>query len=160
MFYDEKRINMLRQRYPAGTRICLDSMENDPQPIPSGTMGTVVAVDDMGQLVMKWDNGRSLSLIPGEDRFHIIQQKVKPDCPLIGANGNIFHLMGIALRTLKENGMAEEAKELCSKITQSDSYDKALSILGEYVNITSIGEEMNEYENYEQESETGMNMTM
>ena len=68
--------------------------------------------------------------------------------------------MGIALRTLKENGMAEEAKELCSKITQSDSYDKALSILGEYVNITSIGEEMNEYENYEQESETGMNMTM
>lgn len=164
MFYDEKRINMLRQRYPAGTRICLDSMENDPQPIPSGTMGTVVVVDDMGQLVMKWDNGRSLSLIPGEDDFHVIQPEknlqMKPDCPLIGANGNIFHLMGIASRTLEESGMAEEAKEMCSKITQSGSYDKALSILGEYVNITSIDEEMNEYEDYEQESETGMNMTM
>ena len=50
-------------------------MENDPNPIPSGTMGTVVSVDDMGQLIMKWDNGRGLSLIPGEDRFHVIQQE-------------------------------------------------------------------------------------
>lgn len=73
--YNEKKIEMLKQRYPAGTRICLDSMENDPNPIPSGTMGTVVAVDDMGQLIMKWDNGRGLSLIPGEDRFHVIQQE-------------------------------------------------------------------------------------
>ncbi len=156
MFYDEKRINTLRQRYPAGTRICLNSMENDPQPIPPGTMGMVVAVDDMGQLVMKWDNGRSLSLICGEDRFHIVQQKMKPDCPLIGEDGNIFRLMGIASRTLKENGMVEEAKEMCSKITQFGSYDEALCILGEYVNITSI----NECEDYEQESETEMNMTM
>ncbi len=160
MFYDEKRINTLMQRYPAGTRICIDSMENDPQPILPGTMGTVVAVNDMGQLVMKWDNGRSLSLICGEDRFHIVQQKMKPDCPLIGEDGNIFRLMGIASRTLKENGMVEEAKEMCSKVTQSGSYDEALSVLGEYVNITSIDEGMDECEDYEQEPETGMNMTM
>lgn len=54
--YNENKIEMLRQRYPSGTRICLASMKNDPQPIPSRTMGTVVAVDDMGQLIMKWDN--------------------------------------------------------------------------------------------------------
>ncbi len=132
MFYNEQKIKMLRQRYPAGTRICLDSMENDPQPIPPGTMGTVVAVDDMGQLVMKWDNGRSLSLICGEDKFHVVQQKMKPDCPLIGQDSNIFNLMGLASRTLKENGMAEEAKEMCSKITQSGSYNEALCILGKY----------------------------
>ena len=34
----------------------------------------------------------------------------KPDCPLIGQDGSIFHLMGIASRTLKQNGMAEEAQ--------------------------------------------------
>lgn len=75
MIYDEKKLEQLRWRYPEGTRICLDRMENDPAPIPSGTKGTVIAVDDVGQLLMKWDNGRSLSLIPGEDSFHVIQHE-------------------------------------------------------------------------------------
>ena len=75
MVFNKKRIEMMKQRYPEGTRICLDSMENDPQPIPPGTMGTVVGVDDAGQILMKWDNKRSLSLIYGEDKFHIIQQE-------------------------------------------------------------------------------------
>lgn len=75
MVYDEKKVEMLRQRYPKGTRICLDSMENDPFPIPSGSKGTVKCVDDAGNILMKWDSGRSLSLIFGEDRFHVIQQE-------------------------------------------------------------------------------------
>jgi hypothetical protein len=33
MIYDQNKVEMLRQRYPEGTRICLDSMENDPHPI-------------------------------------------------------------------------------------------------------------------------------
>lgn len=73
MIYDEKKVEALKRRYPEGTRICLDSMENDPFPIPSGSRGTVQFVDDAGQLIMKWDNGSSLSLISGEDRFHVIQ---------------------------------------------------------------------------------------
>ncbi len=75
MVYDEKKVEALRKRYPKGTRICLDSMENDPFPIPSGSKGTVECVDDAGNIIMKWDSGRSLSLIPGEDRFHVIQQE-------------------------------------------------------------------------------------
>ena len=77
--YNRRRIEMMKERYPKGTRICLDNMENDPQPIPSGTKGTVIAVDDAGQLLMKWDNGRSLSLIPGEDSFHKIQDEVQTE---------------------------------------------------------------------------------
>ncbi len=75
MIYNEKRIKMLKQRYPAGTRICLDSMENDPRPIPSETKGTVQFVDDCGTVHCAFDNGRSLGVIPGEDCFHVIQQK-------------------------------------------------------------------------------------
>jgi hypothetical protein len=46
--------------------------------------------------------------------------------------------MEIASRTLKRNNMEELAKEMCNKITtQAKSYDQALSILGEYVDITS-----------------------
>lgn len=74
-----------------------------------------------------------------------LEQK-KPDCKLIGEDGNIFNLMGIASRTLRQNGMAEEAVEMRDRIRASGSYDEALCIIGEYVNITggdeSSGEEM------------------
>ncbi|MCI9565228.1 MAG: hypothetical protein HFG30_04365 [Eubacterium sp.] len=69
---------------------------------------------------------------------------LKPDCPLIGENGNIFNLMGIASRTLKDNGMSEHAEEMRNKIMVSGSYEEALNILGEYVNITSVEEIENE----------------
>lgn len=65
------------------------------------------------------------------------ENKQKPDCPLIGRDGNIFNLMGLASQTLRRNGMKEEAEEMCERIRASGNYDKALSIIGEYVNITS-----------------------
>lgn len=67
--------------------------------------------------------------------------KQKPDCELIGQDGNIFNLMGIASHTLKQNGMADEAKEMCSRVTSSGSYCEALNIIGEYVNITDSSEQ-------------------
>lgn len=57
---------------------------------------------------------------------------------MIGQDGNIFNLMGIASRTLRRNGMADQATEMCDRITQTaGSYYEALNIIGEYVNITS-----------------------
>ena len=58
----------IRKQYPVGTRIRLHSMA-DPDAVPSGMTGTVVYVDDMGQIGMQWDNGRSLALVPGVDSF-------------------------------------------------------------------------------------------
>lgn len=67
------------------------------------------------------------------------QEAQKPDCPLIGQDGNIFNLMGIASRTLRQSGMREQATEMCSRITETaGSYSEALGIIGEYVNITSV----------------------
>ena len=60
----------------------------------------------------------------------------KPDCPLIGQDGNIFNLVGIASRTLKAHGMPEQAKEMADRVFSCDSYHKALCIIGEYVNIS------------------------
>lgn len=75
-----------------------------------------------------------------------IDKKVKPKCALIGEDGNIFHLMGMASRTLKRNGMSEEATEMCNRITGgAKSYDEALMILQDYVEITSK-EELEEEE--------------
>ena len=67
--------------------------------------------------------------------------KQKPDCELIGQDGNIFNLMGISSHTLKQNGMADEAKEMCSRVTSSGSYCEALNIIGDYVNITDGSEQ-------------------
>ena len=75
MIYNEKKVETLRQRYPEGTRICLDSMDNDPRPIPPGTKGIVQFVDDAGTLHCKFDNGRTLGVIPDVDKFHIIEQE-------------------------------------------------------------------------------------
>ena len=65
-------------------------------------------------------------------------ERVKPDCPLIGRNGNIFNLIGIASQTLRQHDMEEQAAEMFNRITQCQSYDSALSIIGDYVNITSV----------------------
>ena len=64
----------------------------------------------------------------------------KPDCPLIGEDGNIFNLVGIAARTLKRNGLPEQASEMTDKVFGSGSYEEVLGIIGEYVNITSVDE--------------------
>ncbi len=65
----------LRHTFPAGTRIVLNTAFEDPQPLPAGATGTVNLVDDRGQLLMKWDSGRSLALVFGLDDFSILQEK-------------------------------------------------------------------------------------
>lgn len=67
-------------------------------------------------------------------------KQTKPNCPLIGQDGNIFNLVGIASRTLKRNGLSAEAAEMTEKVFNSGSYEEALDIIGEYVNITSVDE--------------------
>ena len=62
-----------------------------------------------------------------------MEEQKKPECPLIGADGNIFNIMGIAARSLKNCGMGDAAKEMQSRVTSSGSYDEALAIITEYV---------------------------
>ena len=74
MVYNEKKVELLRQRYPEGTRICLDHMK-DICPVESGTCGQVQFVDDAGTLHCKFDDGRTLGVIPGVDQFHKIEHE-------------------------------------------------------------------------------------
>lgn len=59
----------------------------------------------------------------------------KPKCKLIGEDGNIFFLMARASKCLKKHGFHEEAKEMMSKVTKCHSYDEALLVLDNYVEI-------------------------
>ena len=66
---EQRRAAMTSLNYPPGTRLELISMGKDPDPVPPGTRGTVERVNSYGDIEMSWDNGRTLSLIPGEDSF-------------------------------------------------------------------------------------------
>lgn len=58
--------------------------------------------------------------------------------------------MGIASRTLKQNGLADQAKKMCDRIRESGDYYKALGVIGEYVNITSVDDAPDEGEDFEE----------
>ena len=71
---DYSLVKEMKAMYPAGTRIELDYMGDDPRPIAPGSKGTVREVDDIGTVHCNFDNGRRMGLIPGEDAFHIIEE--------------------------------------------------------------------------------------
>ncbi len=65
-------IERLRNTYPKGSRIELVEMD-DTQAPPIGTKGTVRGVDDIGSVLVNWDNGSSLNLVYGIDKCKIIE---------------------------------------------------------------------------------------
>ena len=68
----KERVEHLRKQYPKGTKIELLEMD-DVQAPPIGTVGTVYGVDDLGSLLVRWENGSSLSVIDGADRVKKIR---------------------------------------------------------------------------------------
>ena len=57
--------------YLIGKRVKVNNMVNEPHPIESGTIGTITNVG-YDVINVKWDNGRSLGLIIGEDDYEIL----------------------------------------------------------------------------------------
>lgn len=159
--FNRNNVEAFKQRYPAGTRILLEEMDDPYSPVPPGTRGTVILADDAGQLQMKWDNGRTLALIPGKDSFrkltrqelnaeHLLDESPqKPQAAIIGADGNIFNLLGIAKKALLDDGQGKRATEMQNRVFKSKSYEQALGILMEYVEPVRADEIETEDEDYE-----------
>jgi len=70
-FPSKAEIERLRRQYPIGTKVELVSM-NDKQAPPAGTVGRVWGIDDAGSILVRWENGSSLSLIPEADEFKVL----------------------------------------------------------------------------------------
>ena len=66
-------VERLRWEYPVGCRVELVQM-HDMQAPPIGTKGTVRGVDDIGSIMVRWDNGCGLSVAYGEDRCRRIDE--------------------------------------------------------------------------------------
>ena len=65
-FPSKETVERIRKKYPVGARVELVQMD-DPQAPPVGTKGTVRGVDDIGSIMVAWDNGSGLSVAYGED---------------------------------------------------------------------------------------------
>ena len=65
-FPSRETVERIRAQYPVGCRVELLKMD-DIQAPPIGTKGTVTGVDDIGSIMVSWDNGSTLHIVYGED---------------------------------------------------------------------------------------------
>ena len=70
-FPPKKIIENLKRDYPKGARVKLVMMD-DIQAPPTGTLGTVLGVDDAGSIMVAWDNGSRLSVAFGPDYCEVV----------------------------------------------------------------------------------------
>ena len=61
-------IDRLKRQYPVGCRVELLQMDDEFAP-PIGTHGTVTGIDDIGSILVDWDNGSGLNVIYGIGRI-------------------------------------------------------------------------------------------
>ena len=66
-----RMIAALKERYKEGARVELLQLD-DIQAPPIGTQGMVIGVDDIGSIMVRWDNGSTLSVVYGEDHCRLI----------------------------------------------------------------------------------------
>ena len=81
----DKEIDSLKEKYLPGMRIKLIYMEGEER-MSSGLKGTVVCVDDIGQIHMRWDNGSTLAINVEHDSFEIIRENEKISVILVEPN--------------------------------------------------------------------------
>lgn len=128
---DRKMVNFIKERYPSGTRIRLNSMEDPYAPIAPGTEGVVDFVDDIGTIHIKWNNGRSLGIVPGEDSFSVLPPKLTTLKLYIPLTAELYErseygdlesesteLDGRALRSYQDQIMAELVKNRMPEETE------------------------------------------
>ena len=59
----KETLEMLREKYPTGTRVELVHMDDPYTSLTTGDKGTVKHVDDMGTIHISWDCGSSLGAV-------------------------------------------------------------------------------------------------
>ena len=92
-----------------------------------------IRVEDGTLAVHFWQEDRFEMTPEREMQQESATREIRPKMKLIGQDGNIFAIMGRASRLLKNAGQRDKAKEMCSRVMASKSYDAALTIVSEYV---------------------------
>jgi hypothetical protein len=127
-----EEVKEIREMYPKGTKVVLDNMD-DTQAPASGTLGEVELVDDIGQIHVAWENGSSLALILGVDKFHVQEEEKENtydvfslDCYLDESGWVVndqCHVGTISLPASLMNNQEEEKKAILTALTQLEICD-------------------------------------
>ncbi|MFI3327437.1 MAG: DUF4314 domain-containing protein [Clostridia bacterium] len=131
-FPTREQVNQIKEQYPVGTVVELKEMQDPYNPVPIGTRGVVTGIDDAGSILMKWNNGRTLSLIVGEDDFDVITHNTVLEQKVDGSmTAWIAEKKGDVGERLFLPNTYEKIIEACEKANQnpekcyvSDSYTK------------------------------------
>ena len=105
---ENSKIEQIKKMYPEGTKIKLNYMKDNYNPVPNGTLGIVDHVDDAGQIHVKWENGSSLALLYDEDDFEIINEKTNEKA----FERKIKYIDNFDKSAEKESTIAELKKEI------------------------------------------------
>ena len=70
--FSKSEVQTLREIYPAGCTIKLHKCNDETVKLKPDSLGTVVTVDDMGTVHIKWTNNEFIGLIPFVDSFEKI----------------------------------------------------------------------------------------
>ena len=119
-------LDFLRQQYPVGSRIKLREMKNDPNPVESGSMGTLRFIDDAGTFHTAFDNGRELGVILGEDSFTVLPpttQTLKLYMPMTATYYDIDEDDGSEIDiTMDSREVAEYAPQIIAALQKERSW--------------------------------------
>lgn len=119
--YNDKEIKRIKERYPKGTRIRLEHMNDPFHPVPDGMTGIVEHVDDAGQIHMKWDNGQSLAIVPEEDVFSVVNKikvvVVEPEKhpKVMEISNDLKTMQGIVDGDIQEVFLSDDAVLVCNE---------------------------------------------
>lgn len=72
---NQKELNKKEKKplWPVGTRVELISTTDPYTTLSEGSRGTVSSVDSRGTVFIQWDEGSGLGLIPGEDKWKVVE---------------------------------------------------------------------------------------
>lgn len=85
-----------------------------------------------------------------QEKKELNRRRKKPKCNIYKAFGTMIEIIGLASKTLKENNMIDESREMIERATKTYSYDEALDIINEYVETIDKKREQEEEEEIEE----------
>ena len=76
-----------------------------------------------------------------EKSQEINKAKIKPKCNIYNERGVMYDIICEVSKTLKENNLIDESREMIERTTTTYSYDEAFNVISEYVDIVEEIEE-------------------